>query len=285
MNDTLWITDQLYRMQYYFDLSDRVFTLFKSDFEKLVRRFLGVPDTVPLTKKYNVKDKDPLDYLPSFNYEDTSFPLSLLLKEQLERLFGEDLSMVRIHTGEYSHDIASKHGAKAVTMGNSIFFARGMYNPYTEEGIALLAHEVQHVVQYNDKDTFFLYDEDIAIAEYMAESIESQVKNMNLHNVNSPVVGGKYDIEGSPNDNAVNEDKIEIGNSSDLDDFSSANTEIRYNITLRNGKTYNISKKERESLVSMVSEKVQNHISEKYNMLSDEERDKYLLKVLQYVQR
>lgn len=277
------VVEFLYRLSNYCEESSCLYGVFKSHYEELVKELLGIPKSVVLAKKFNLKDKNADDFIPSVIDEDSSFPLELLLKEQLERTFGEDLSMVRIHTGEYSHEMASNYGAKAVTVGNDIYFARGMYNPYSEEGLALLAHEIQHVVQYNDKDTFFLYDEDIAMAEYMAESIESQVKNMNLHNVNSPLVGGKYDVEGSPNENVVNEDRIDIGNTSDLDDFSSANTEIRYNITLRNGKTYNISKKEREQLVGMVTEKVKKYISEQYEMLSDDERDKFLLKVMKYV--
>ncbi len=283
--DSAILVDELLKVFYYCDLADRVFTLFKSDFESMVRRYLGVPDTVPLTKKFSVQNKNPLDYIPSFDYEDASFPLDLLLKEQFERVFGEDLSMVKIHTGEYSNDIASRHGAKAVTMGNSIYFARGMYNPYSEEGIALLAHEIQHVVQHNDKDTFFLYDEDIAAAEYMAETIEKKLEGKGLHNINSPVTDGQYNVEGQTESNTSDPDKVEIGNSSNLDDFSSNSGEITYNVTTRDGKVYNITNKEREQLVGQVSEKVQNYISEQYNMLSDDERERYLIKVLQYVQQ
>jgi hypothetical protein len=38
-------------------------------------------------------------------------------------------------------------GARAFTVGQSIFFGRGEYQPYTSGGMALLAHEAAHTVQ------------------------------------------------------------------------------------------------------------------------------------------
>jgi len=242
--------------------------------------------TVPIIKLHNLNtNNEAVNYIPSIEYDDTSFPLDLLFKEQLERVFDTDLSMVRIHTGEYSHELASKQGAKAVTMGNSIFFARGMYSPYTEEGLSLLAHEVEHVVQYNDKDQSFLYDEDIILAEYMAESVERQVKNIKLHNVNSGVFNKGVNVERDNPEDITNETTTEIGEDSSIDDFSSQDNEIRYNITFENGKIYNLSQDERGLVIEQAAEKVNDYIENKLTMLSDLEADKYLLKVLKYVQR
>lgn len=283
MEISIWVTEELYSLYSLLEKAEFCFSHFTTYYESLVRKYLGVPVNVPLTKKFNVKDKNPLDYIPSFDYEDRSFPLEMLFKEQFERAFNTDLSMVRIHTGEYSHDIASKHGAKAVTMGNSIFFARGMYDPYTEEGVALLAHEIQHVVQYNDKDTFFLYDEDIAVAEYMAESVEAQLKNMSLHSVNSNVLSDDVDIQRDNPEIQEKDSNPDVIANDSLDDFSSKPTEVRYNITTKDGKVCNISKKERAKLIEMTTEKVKNYISQEFSMMSDNEKQNYLMKVMKYV--
>lgn len=260
---------------------------FEGSIKQMVMESLNIRSlnekSVTFSKKYDLKHKDPLDYIPSVDFEDRSFPLDLLFKEQFERAFDTDLSMVKIHTGEYSHEMASNYGAKAVTVGNNIYFARGMYSPYTEEGQSLLAHEIQHVVQYNDKDQFFLYDEDIALAEYMAESVESQVKNMKLHSVNSGVFNQDTSVDrGNPED-FTNDTAPEISSDKSLDDFSSENSELRYEITFENGKVYNLSKEDRAELIDMTTIKVTDYIESELTLLPDDEKDKFLLKVLKYV--
>ncbi len=61
----------------------------------------------------------------------------------LERVLGEDLADVRVREGPEARSI----GALAFTVGNDIFFAPGLYQPHDAEGVALLGHEVAHVVQ------------------------------------------------------------------------------------------------------------------------------------------
>lgn len=61
----------------------------------------------------------------------------------METAFGHDFSAVRVHFGER----AAEHGARALTVGNDIHFARGEYLPGTRDGTHLLAHELAHVVQ------------------------------------------------------------------------------------------------------------------------------------------
>ncbi len=70
-------------------------------------------------------------------------PLPAPLKHEFEASFGSDLSQVRVHE---SH--APTHlGAKAFAHGSDIFFAPGEYQPHTDVGRKLLAHELTHVVQ------------------------------------------------------------------------------------------------------------------------------------------
>jgi hypothetical protein len=61
--------------------------------------------------------------------------------------FGESFGDVRVHSDDRAAARADAQGASAYTVGSSITFARGKYQPGTMEGDALLAHELAHVVQ------------------------------------------------------------------------------------------------------------------------------------------
>ena len=60
---------------------------------------------------------------------------------------GRDLSGVRVHHGPGADAMARMIGASAFTVGADIFFARGEYDPHTDRGSELIAHELVHVVQ------------------------------------------------------------------------------------------------------------------------------------------
>ncbi|WP_434419502.1 eCIS core domain-containing protein [Nannocystis pusilla] len=64
-----------------------------------------------------------------------------------EPRLGHDLSRVRIHQGSPAAAMASRINARAFTIGNDIFFARGEFRPGGREGRRLLAHELVHTVQ------------------------------------------------------------------------------------------------------------------------------------------
>ncbi len=74
--------------------------------------------------------------------------LPTAVREEMEQLFGRDLSAVRIHTD--TSDRVEALRAEAVALGSHLHFAEGRFNPNTREGRALLAHEITHVVQ-NDE--------------------------------------------------------------------------------------------------------------------------------------
>jgi len=65
------------------------------------------------------------------------------LKHKLETTMNAHLSDVRVHEG---HE-ATRLNANAFTEGNNIFFAPGKFQPYTEAGDNLIAHEVSHLIQ------------------------------------------------------------------------------------------------------------------------------------------
>ena len=64
-----------------------------------------------------------------------------------ESRMGADFSDVRIHTGAQATETSSQLNAKAYTTGTDIAFNDGEYQPGTDSGRELIAHELTHVVQ------------------------------------------------------------------------------------------------------------------------------------------
>ena len=73
------------------------------------------------------------------------------LKEKMESGFGRDFSNVRLHTDEAAAEMSSSISAKAFTLGNDIYFNRGQFNPESQAGQHLIAHELTHVAQGTGK--------------------------------------------------------------------------------------------------------------------------------------
>jgi hypothetical protein len=74
-------------------------------------------------------------------------PLDTATRGAFEREWGHDLSGVRIHADEDAARSAEAVGAEAYTVGRDVVFARGRYEPASESGRRLLAHELTHVRQ------------------------------------------------------------------------------------------------------------------------------------------
>lgn len=72
--------------------------------------------------------------------------------KQMEKGFGADFSKVNIHTGSTAEELSENIGAQAFTHGNDIYFNEGKYNPNSIDGKHLLAHELTHTIQQNNKD-------------------------------------------------------------------------------------------------------------------------------------
>lgn len=69
------------------------------------------------------------------------------LLARLEQDMGEDLSGIRVHTDGEADRLAQAVDATAFTSGRDIFFRSGTYDPDSDEGMRLLAHEATHTVQ------------------------------------------------------------------------------------------------------------------------------------------
>ncbi|MBI3230149.1 MAG: DUF4157 domain-containing protein [Burkholderiales bacterium] len=69
------------------------------------------------------------------------------VKQFMEPRFGADFARVKIHTDARAAKLANQVQAQAFTVGEHIFFAAGQFNPDTDEGRELLAHELTHTIQ------------------------------------------------------------------------------------------------------------------------------------------
>lgn len=65
----------------------------------------------------------------------------------MESRFGYDFGKVRIHTDSIAQQSSKELNALAYTHGNHIVFGAGQYQPVTNYGKQLLAHELTHVIQ------------------------------------------------------------------------------------------------------------------------------------------
>lgn len=74
-------------------------------------------------------------------------PLPGAVRRKFESSLGSDLGDVRVHTGADSAAAAESVSAKAYTVGSDIHFGAGHYDPSSQGGQRLLAHEVAHTVQ------------------------------------------------------------------------------------------------------------------------------------------
>jgi len=70
------------------------------------------------------------------------------LQKNLEgKMGGEDLSNVRVHVDSQAAQAAQGLNARAFTVGQAVYFGAGQYDPSSQGGQRLIAHEVAHTVQ------------------------------------------------------------------------------------------------------------------------------------------
>ena len=94
-------------------------------------------------------------------------PLDAGLQQSMGQAMGADFSHVKIHADSQADQLNRSIQAKAFTTGQDVFFRQGNYNPGSQGGQELIAHELTHVVQQGGAATsgqlqrFSLLDQDI----------------------------------------------------------------------------------------------------------------------------
>ena len=79
-------------------------------------------------------------------------PLRETSRAFFEVRFGLDFSNVRFHASGNANRLARSVNARAFTAGKNIVFGPGEYQPGSEEGKRLMAHELTHTVQRGEVD-------------------------------------------------------------------------------------------------------------------------------------
>ncbi|HEX5153066.1 MAG TPA: DUF4157 domain-containing protein [Parafilimonas sp.] len=100
-------------------------------------------------KEGNNTDSSPLQTGNNISSLSGGKPLGNEERSFFESRMGYDFSNVRIYNDTGAHQSAKNINALAYTHGNDIVFAQNQYQPNTDEGKKLLAHELTHVVQQN----------------------------------------------------------------------------------------------------------------------------------------
>jgi Domain of unknown function (DUF4157) len=77
-------------------------------------------------------------------------PLEPHVRSALEPRFQHDFSKVRVHADAEADRLARGYDAAAFAVGQDVYFRDNMYNPYSEQGMHILAHELTHTVQQKD---------------------------------------------------------------------------------------------------------------------------------------
>ncbi|WP_291994983.1 DUF4157 domain-containing protein [Candidatus Accumulibacter sp. ACC003] len=80
-------------------------------------------------------------------------PLDGHTRDFFEPRFGRDLGAVRVHSGPREGEMARLLQARAFTLGNDVVFAPGRYQPGSDSGRRLIAHELAHAVSGGGADT------------------------------------------------------------------------------------------------------------------------------------
>ncbi|WP_145982433.1 DUF4157 domain-containing protein [Rhodococcus sp. MTM3W5.2] len=77
-------------------------------------------------------------------------PLPSKFKRQMENAFAAHFDNVRVHTDERAAALSRQLRAHAFTQGNDIYFDNGEFDPDSQQGTHLLAHELTHTLQQRD---------------------------------------------------------------------------------------------------------------------------------------
>ena len=203
--------------------------------------------------------------------DDRVFVLDSVLKNQFERAFDADLSDVKIHTSTYAEKLAKENDAEALTIGNDIYFSGGKYIPETEEGIGLLAHEIQHVIQ-NQENQRMVYLEDMQEIENEALKTENIVKNLKPYNIETEALVQSDISKIDKKEKSFKSDQLSLSNKKYNKPF--------YEIILKSGEKIILSIKEHDELYQMFIAKVKEYINDIRIELTEEEYDKKMFKII-----
>jgi hypothetical protein len=89
-------------------------------------------------------------------------------------------SDINLHTDLQAQNLMRSLGVDAMTFGRDIYFAKGMYDPTTPSGIALIAHELTHVKQQEKYSTASNWISPTTYTSLEKEAIKNERKVFNF---------------------------------------------------------------------------------------------------------
>ncbi|SIQ95687.1 protein of unknown function [Alkalispirochaeta americana] len=235
-------------------------------------------------KHSDAPDEDPHGRMSWFGATDRTFPLEAGLKDQLEHLFGVDLSNVRIHIGEHAEELTRQAGAVAVTIGNDIYFARGMYAPHSDEGRQLLVHELQHVVQVLRGERM-VYSEELLDLELEAELVSTLLQGRPLEAIERDKLQGDTPGAFGHTDEATPEGLSRGTGGGELAQFSAANNGVVIELCLRSGEVVRLSKREYERVIEASRKQFEEELAERLAAMTREAGEREMMKVYAWSHR
>lgn len=106
-----------------------------------------------LSRRGSAKQEGPFDVPPVVRevLRAPGRPLDPTARALFESRFRHDFGRVRVHADARAAESARAVGASAYTVGRDVVFGAGLYDPASPAGRRLLAHELTHVVQQNER--------------------------------------------------------------------------------------------------------------------------------------
>ncbi|BAY90664.1 MULTISPECIES: eCIS core domain-containing protein [unclassified Tolypothrix] len=139
-------------------MADRVVAMPRSIGSNLTAKNLGSPNAQQVNRKQSVAmlmrqaaegspTPAPKNLESRLQSQSSGSPLDTNTRTEMEGAFNADFSGVQIHTGSEAATLNQDLGARAFTHKNQIFFNAGEYQPESQSGKHLLAHELTHTLQ------------------------------------------------------------------------------------------------------------------------------------------
>jgi hypothetical protein len=105
------------------------------------------------------------------------------LSSDMEKTFGKSFGQVKIHIDKHAQSASESIHANAFTQKNDIFFNANQYEPDSQQGRKLIAHELTHVVQQNNNGSSqtiqrSLKDVPAKVAQKIMRQIEDRLRSL-----------------------------------------------------------------------------------------------------------
>lgn len=137
-----------------------------------LRYRIGIPLTRKKDQEFTVYDR-VMNMVKKNTSNDKVFPLETVYLNQNSTISNSVSKTANIHIGPYADDLAFSINALAFAVGYDIYFRGGKYQPETEEGRKIIAHELKHIEQHHEKRISLNTDiEDLEKEAEIAENME-----------------------------------------------------------------------------------------------------------------